>query len=127
MRFIPARAGNRNNSVKPRSCGVLQVHPRASGEQTRHSRSLTGYHAAGSSPRERGTAALRMSSKRPRSKRFIPARAGNSSSETRCYNARRRRFIPARAGNSLDDIRPPCHNPDRFIPARAGNSRWGER
>ena len=75
-RFIPARAGN---SPAPRvETPRAPVHPRACGEQTRTCG--RGSATPGSSPRVRGTAAGGMD--RPGLCRFIPARAGNSSTMT---------------------------------------------
>ena len=71
-RFIPARAGNTLPRVRGAALGT--VHPRAGGE---HLNGLTdqGY-APGSSPRGRGTP--RGIGRAQRSRRFIPARAGNT-------------------------------------------------
>ena len=115
VRFIPARAGNTVDRTL--QLELESVHPRAGGEH-----SVSGPEAAsstGSSPRGRGTR-LDPTPIRP-SRRFIPARAGN----TRCNHppplpspvhpraggehalgrgshGRVRRFIPARAGNTPD-------------------------
>ncbi len=71
-RFIPARAGNTFTSGLAQPGGT--VHPRASGEHghvTAHD-----VNAIGSSPRERGTHREKILI--DESKRFIPARAGNT-------------------------------------------------
>jgi len=73
LRFIPARAGNTPSSTIPRS--VPSVHPRARGEH--FSRDKSGKPNVGSSPRARGTP-MSVSPSAPR-RRFIPARAGNTS------------------------------------------------
>ena len=72
-RFIPARAGNRRSPGGAQ--GRASVHPRACGEQ--HVKCASMRRDAGSSPRVRGTVASGTSILRCR--RFIPARAGNSS------------------------------------------------
>ena len=71
-RFIPARAGNTTSS--PASPAATAVHPRSRGEHPNGRLSLEG--SAGSSPLARGTP--RPSSPTPRTRRFIPARAGNT-------------------------------------------------
>ena len=73
-RFIPARAGNTAASAMPRP--AMTVHPRAGGE---HFGPIADeYSLPGSSPRGRGTRLQRpMLTRLPR---FIPARAGNTSS-----------------------------------------------
>ncbi len=132
-RFIPARAGN-TSPVSP-AWSVVTVHPRASGE---HRCQRLGYALdAGSSPRERGTP--KSGCKRVRCTRFIPARAGNTTSTIRppartkvhprasgehwaaaarsCVmvgSSPRERGTPARALRRC--------RPLRFIPARAGNT-----
>ena len=70
-RVIPARAGNREGppSKRWRKAG----HPRACGEQGFHPHSASSY--SGSSPRVRGTAQLAGAA--AKSRRVIPARAGN--------------------------------------------------
>ncbi len=71
-RFIPARAGNAlHTSPFPAS---VPVHPRACGERADDVDRLRG--RVGSSPRVRGTPYRRRSPRRTR--RFIPARAGNA-------------------------------------------------
>ena len=72
LRFIPARAGN--SSVEPLSTVASAVHPRACGElDIGDTADLVEY---GSSPRVRGTRPSRCGHWATR--RFIPARAGNS-------------------------------------------------
>ena len=70
-RFIPARAGNGSRSLAV--CSTDPVHPRACGE--RGSVHCCTVLSDGSSPRVRGTG--RAATSRNRSRRFIPARAGN--------------------------------------------------
>ncbi len=75
-RFIPARAGNRGNRALP--VGSMTVHPRACGEQ--HIGADVSGGRVGSSPRVRGT-----DPDVPKNAvvlRFIPARAGNSGTDT---------------------------------------------
>ena len=71
-RFIPARAGNTAGGSRGRAYNA--VHPRASGEHEMIASSVM--RRRGSSPRERGT--LVPGSRRWHSRRFIPARAGNT-------------------------------------------------
>ena len=71
-RFIPALAGNRQDSVSGSLADA--VHPRACGEQQRCAAGQI--ELVGSSPRLRGTAA--QCSRSDRDGRFIPALAGNS-------------------------------------------------
>ena len=137
VRFIPARAGNAIST--PSWSRSSAVHPRASGErgpffpQTRPS--------AGSSPRERGTREPCVRERR--TKRFIPARAGNARRVPRLES--RAPVHPRASGERRDDrdfirrtfgssprergtlARPsPPITVSRFIPARAGNAhRWG--
>ena len=71
-RFIPACAGNANHVCK--ICFQLTVHPRVCGERIYTVKYyLSDY---GSSPRVRGTLCIIRQAKR--SKRFIPACAGNA-------------------------------------------------
>ena len=132
-RFIPARAGNSRSSF---TCfSVSSVHPRAGGELDHAG--PRPFYLPGSSPRGRGTPAVARGIASCR--RFIPARAGNSSG---CCRGRRPISVHPRAGGELRDlartasiwsgssprgrgtlllghgIRPTL----RFIPARAGNS-----
>ena len=135
-RFIPARAGNTKRSRSPR--GSAPVHPRAGGEHGRR-RPCTPA-TAGSSPRGRGTRALR---RRPGwTRRFIPARAGNTSITTACARLAtvhpraggehwsERLRSAARFGSSPRGRGTPLHDLERglrrrFIPARAGNTGAG--
>ena len=71
-RFIPAWAGN-TNGTRP-SCQQHPVHPRVGGEHQSGICWLLGN--AGSSPRGRGTRPARCPAER--SRRFIPAWAGNT-------------------------------------------------
>ena len=71
-RFIPARAGNTRSSATPAS--RTTVHPRSRGEHSHAS--VTNSILVGSSPLARGTPRARGA--RRRSRRFIPARAGNT-------------------------------------------------
>ena len=71
--FIPARAGNGGGDA--RSIRIRPVHPRACGERSPLSRSLSC--TGGSSPRVRGT--VNVSDYGYPTTRFIPARAGNGS------------------------------------------------
>ena len=132
-RFIPARAGNTqytlNGSTSP------TVHPRAGGEHM----SMTLVHApdAGSSPRGRGTQSSVRWRRRPR--RFIPARAGNTSGYQEDAGGwtvhpraggehRRRRGCGCAVVGSSPRGRGTRHmllahrRTHRFIPARAGNT-----
>ncbi len=133
-RFIPARAGN----SKERETRTTHetVHPRAGGEL--EAKEHLEDASAGSSPRGRGT--LRESFRAKSSIRFIPARAGNSSQETRDVHSY---TVHPRAGGELQRDRATLFLRDgssprgrgtlieasvaaiagRFIPARAGNSR----
>ena len=133
-RFIPARAGNTCGTVMPTSSGA--VHPRPCGE---HLGLDTGARkSAGSSPPVRGT--LRTPGAAPSSRRFIPARAGNTHIHHRITSAAA--VHPRQCGEH--SVRPRvCESPigssppvrgthrceadkfsaSRFIPARAGNTR----
>ena len=132
-RFIPARAGNtapaparwRSGSVHPRSRGE---HPVTTGRSAR---------TIGSSPLARGTPRLRSAD--DPSRRFIPARAGNTgpgprpSGSTAVHPRSRGEHQPrlpviSGYGGSSPLARgtrpPPIHtrSETRFIPARAGNT-----
>ena len=133
-RFIPARAGNTLTSWP--WARRITVHPRPRGEHRLQFREQHG--RFGSSPPARGT---RLAVSLPWSRlRFIPARAGNTSSARRprqttpvhprprgehvvdveITSASTGSSPPAR-GTPLGSRRFPC--PERFIPARAGNTR----
>ena len=76
VRFIPARAGN---TASRRACsGRLPVHPRSRGEH--HGLDEVTLYADGSSPLARGT--LHRAQRDAARRRFIPARAGNTSATT---------------------------------------------
>ena len=132
-RFIPARAGNTTRHGS--GYAISSVHPRTRGEHTR--RIGPGVLAPGSSPHARGT---RLGIERRHiSRRFIPARAGNT------RRSQRKRTKPAvhprTRGEHLRIRIEPCQSPGssphargtlrvgwscwhlkRFIPARAGNT-----
>ena len=129
-RFIPARAGNTSAVM---NWLPITVHPRACGE---HGDSGRAVKEDGSSPRVRGTPLADRP--RGRNRRFIPARAGNTTNQHVQLDPLDR-FIPARAGNTRGTFtrsglrfipacgehlcRPVvCGNLARFIPARAGNT-----
>ena len=135
-RFIPARAGNTNDSFYRVSFGP--VHPRPRGEH--YAVSLRYSLCTGSSPPARGT---RVSIRAGHHQhRFIPARAGNTS---RARARRSRTSVhPRPRGEHLADpdrlrdfpgSSPPARGTlvigrlsfvsFRFIPARAGNTRAG--
>ena len=94
-RFIPARAGNTGADVA--ADVISAVHPRSRGEhverqhRTRWSR--------GSSPLARGTPPLDVRGRRRR--RFIPARAGNTSSPRSSVHPRSRGEHSRRNGHSV--------------------------
>ena len=132
-RFIPARAGNtgprRRDSWRP------PVHPRSRGEHALNFR-LSGV-SAGSSPLARGTPCCSLWARWR--KRFIPARAGNTSwlpppspiepvhPRSRGEHTSTSRTRPYVSGSSplargtLDRATPRL-GALRFIPARAGNT-----
>ena len=132
-RFIPARAGNTGQL----GSGVSQssVHPRPRGEHLPRTADLFSF--CGSSPPARGTpGAARIHG---RDVRFIPARAGNTSTTSKCGTCRsvhprprgEHRLAsaeglistgsspPARGTRKHDRYFRGVH---RFIPARAGNT-----
>ena len=133
-RFIPARAGNTRPGPARWTCSP--VHPRSRGEHTYKPPSMRS--PFGSSPLARGTPALRGHHHDGR--RFIPARAGNTSgssswessravhprsrgehrvcrtSATRLYGS-----SPLARGTQRSSL--PLPAAYRFIPARAGNTR----
>ena len=132
-RFIPARAGNTvrgNSPLSPRT-----VHPRAGGEHALADAELI--QPFGSSPRGRGT---RNESGYPRfQRRFIPARAGNTSTTSSGFKIT---AVHPRAGGehstAMTAVTPATGSSPRgrgtrhgvavgprrgrFIPARAGNT-----
>ncbi len=96
-RFIPARAGNTQPpgllSIPP------PVHPRSRGEHFAVLDETAP--VGGSSPLARGTHGCRAD--RRRTRRFIPARAGNTNTSL-VVSRSGPRFIPARAGNTYFDV-----------------------
>ncbi len=133
-RFIPARAGN-TFFIRPFVC-KSPVHPRASGEHFFHP--AFRLQKPGSSPRERGTRP--GVSDEGKDRRFIPARAGNTSVRStsrallpvhpRASGEHRGRIAcfknadgssPRERGTLL--FLPGHFLHCRFIPARAGNTR----
>ena len=134
-RFIPARAGNTFRAHAARAQGT--VHPRSRGEHPPPTRNTSC--ESGSSPLARGTPVVALGDGGEH--RFIPARAGNTSTKTllpaipavhpRSRGEHTRRASPSssRTGSSpLARGTLPAHRrepvPDRFIPARAGNTIW---
>ena len=132
-RFIPARAGNTRR--RGRSADSCQVHPRSRGEHIlRH---VPQPLACGSSPLARGTP--RHHPQRTDGRRFIPARAGNTSGagrvvcaapvhpRSRGEHSEQRDAGQNRVGSSplARGTRGGCASGSvhaRFIPARAGNT-----
>ena len=112
-RFIPARAGNTSRSPTRRSSTT--VHPRSRGEHCRSALMISK--PAGSSPLARGTP--RGGPRHHRTRRFIPARAGNTccSPAPHC----RRSVHPRSRGGTRDAVIAERYV-RRFIPARAGNT-----
>ncbi len=124
LRFIPARAGNTCEDLRPDVDWA--VHPRSRGE---HALTLfSTFCDGGSSPLARGTRCRGLACGRGR--RFIPARAGNTGSvmitlggfcgssplargthRHVAINRFCRRFIPARAGNTSPRSPPPRASP----------------
>ena len=134
FRFIPARAGN----TPPRTGMdlLLTVHPRSRGEHYTCARFKRRFD--GSSPLARGTPPA-VASRLPEH-RFIPARAGNTSSAVirpaaspvhpRSRGEHRppsRPAFPSTGSSPLargtHPVRARDHRRARFIPARAGNTR----
>ena len=133
VRFIPARAGNTTPGAP--SAATATVHPRSRGEH--NTGRLGGRSLYGSSPLARGTREQARGA--CRDIRFIPARAGNTTSGNRVANIRT--VHPRSRGEHLGDSAtgwadngssplargtPPAPvdgaRPVRFIPARAGNT-----
>ena len=133
MRFIPARAGNTRPSRC--RCSAAPVHPRSRGEHG--DLTATGDAGGGSSPLARGTLPPRAFEILQR--RFIPARAGNTSAkhmtalDAAVHPRSRGEHRAALTGSShrsgssplargtLGNVRRHT-NATRFIPARAGNT-----
>ena len=134
LRFIPARAGNtRAARILP---PARPVHPRACGEHSMRSRKSSV--VSGSSPRVRGT--LVIDGRPGKIIRFIPARAGNTSSTCppnspttvhprACGEHRAVEEGTDPGGGSSPRVRGTRYRQHRrtwltrFIPARAGNTR----
>ena len=133
QRFIPAGAGNRRPSLRPK-CGQ-SVHPRGCGEQPRSKPMGAPY--TGSSPRVRGTGPVRGGGQPD--DRFIPAGAGNSAIKSMgqeeksvhprgCGEQNRRRLCGDGDRGSSPRVRGTEHPRNvgrarrRFFPAGAGNS-----
>ena len=137
-RFIPARAGNTGAPASARP--TPPVHPRTCGEHV-FQLGEAGF-ANGSSPHVRGT--RYGDSRRALRRRFIPARAGNTTARR---PARRATTVHPRTCGEHDQsvdaagsyagssphVRGTPHQhgrqrpPLRFIPARAGNTGFGQR
>ena len=132
-RFIPARAGNTLGVIRGRP--ALPVHPRSRGEHELGS--AVGRDSTGSSPLARGT--RRHERRDAHGPRFIPARAGNTSTPStrpsaspvhprsrgehmRCIvrECGRAGSSPLARGTRLAGLGRLAHR--RFIPARAGNT-----
>ncbi len=137
-RFIPARAGNAFSLT----VGILfhAVHPRACGE--RASELIYRVSEIGSSPRVRGTPAIRRAKQDGR--RFIPARAGNAPVTCSCRSMKSvhpracgERLLSSNPSSTSIGSSPRARSPRvrgtrlawhvcgpfrRFIPARAGNA-----
>jgi len=136
VRFIPARAGNRDlASAIPTP---YPVHPRTCGEQKE--RPLLFHTRGGSSPHVRGTDRWGMTC--AHRTRFIPARAGNSGARyadlgflavhpRTCGEQSRSLSKAPSANGSSPHVRGTgdgitiYHGDCRFIPARAGNRHFG--
>ena len=113
VRFIPARAGN--TVLESAVLNTASVHPRSRGE---HSFSLVRMDPPpGSSPLARGTHSILETSDITR--RFIPARAGNTPPE-RTFPSSSNGSSPLARGTQLGPRSGRYHL--RFIPARAGNT-----
>ena len=97
IRFIPARAGN--TATAKRCAPLAPVHPRACGEHGVGAAFL--FAMVGSSPRVRGTRALLAQSQSQL--RFIPARAGNTSTVIRATGSRT--VHPRACGEHWETIR----------------------
>ena len=96
-RFIPAWAGNTHYSKRSRT--VVTVHPRVGGEHVDLLAPLSGELGQGSSPRGRGTPALRRDS--PNAPRLFGSSPRGRGTRSPCPLRRpTNRFIPAWAGNT---------------------------
>ena len=134
-RFIPARAGNTTPPSPPPPSAT--VHPRSRGEHFRMVLLLNA--PSGSSPLARGT--RRVQDPHQDLRRFIPARAGNTTRRTSrgpwsAVHPRSRgehvelaewhRKYHGSSPLARGTPQRPVHDArmERFIPARAGNTRW---
>ena len=132
-RFIPARAGN--TAISIRAAVVSPVHPRSRGEHS--SAVIVWPTTAGSSPLARGTPRPRRRAAPER--RFIPARAGNTSSPAPATSrppvhprSRGEHHAQLPFAEQIDGSSPLARGTrgkraaprkvGRFIPARAGNT-----
>ena len=132
-RFIPARAGNTRQGGPRFSAST--VHPRSRGEHWLDLQALVD--DCGSSPLARGTPAASIPSSRPH--RFIPARAGNTSTAWRASGrptvhprSRGEHTLRTQVSSSGAGSSPLARGTPRaeilvgicrrFIPARAGNT-----
>ena len=110
-------------AVHPRACGELNL--LKSDRFTPRVGKLFGeVYRGGSSPRVRGTQRL-LPSRQNASRRFIPARAGNSFKHDGMSVSTLRQPVHPRACGELGRPTKALEQPklpDRFIPARAGNS-----
>ena len=133
VRFIPARAGNTTYGCATAACSP--VHPRSRGEHTIYPAKV--YPVTGSSPLARGTLADKL--ERGPLHRFIPARAGNTTSGaspaaimTVHPRSRGEHITASSAASSGAGSSPLARGTPglsrrragrrRFIPARAGNT-----
>ena len=134
-RFIPAHAGNTRSTSTCGNRSGSSVHPRACGEHIRGGTNIGGNY--GSSPRMRGTRGPDASLRGAR--RFIPARAGNTTTRSRsrstatvhpraCGEHNSSSTAMRAAIGSSPRVRGTrgCRTANtgwgRFIPARAGNT-----
>ena len=113
VRFIPARAGNTHLSLA--TWITASVHPRSRGEHRPISPPLQVH--GGSSPLARGTRQER--GRLANASRFIPARAGNTTTDRIKFTACHGSSPLARGTHHRLIGRGDC---GRFIPARAGNT-----
>ena len=135
VRFIPARAGNTLLAARGRAPAA--VHPRSRGEHPVARRMVST--PSGSSPLARGTQPRRR--RLGRRERFIPARAGNTTSSpcraprapvhprSRGEHPSANSAVCSKTGSSplargTPGAGVPAPGAARFIPARAGNTWW---